>query len=283
MAENRSHSTGTIHANDGTELFFRHNGAENERAGMLIVHGLGEHSGRYAHLVKKMLANGISVFAYDHRGHGQSSGKRGYVKLFLDYINDVDVMIKQFRETLSPRRPFFLLGHSMGGLIVLNYIQHASGDISGVIVSSPALGTASRPPAAKTFIARLLSIVTPFFSFDNELDPHYISHDSKVVADYINDPLVHRRITARWATEFMKTAELTANNAHLVKTPVLMQIAGSDRIVSPQISKAFFENISTADKTLRYYHGLYHEIYNEKDNDRKQVFEDLESWINGHI
>lgn len=283
MADKISEVTGHVSANDGTQLFFRHHRVENEKAGILIVHGIGEHSGRYRRLTEVLNADGASIFSYDHRGHGLSSGKRGHVDRFQDYINDLELMMDKFRSALSSQVPFFLLGHSMGGLIVLNYAQQGGEQVDGVIVSAPGLKAAIKPPGAKILAARVMSVLAPSFSFDNELDPTLLSHDEKAVDSYVNDPLVHRQITARWGIEFMKTAEHTLKDAPLLKTPVLMQVAGDDRLVSPEACRVFFQNVSSEDKTLRFYDGLYHEIYNENEDLRKPVISDLQSWLNDHL
>lgn len=284
MAGRISEITDHVDAGKDTRLFFRDSGIENERAGVLIVHGLAEHSGRYDHVTKMLATIGIRTFAYDHRGHGQSNGKRGHIRRFSEYTNDLELMIEKSKKRLSPQAPLFLIGHSMGGLIVLNYVQqHGSWKINGLIVSSPGLGIAVKPPASKEIAVKLMSILAPGFSFDNELNPQFLSHNQKSIDAYLNDPLIHRRITARWATEFIKTGEQTCNRADYITLPVLMQIAGGDRIVSPELSRTFYENISSQDKTLHFYNELHHEIYNEADSLREQVLEDLKTWINNHV
>lgn len=283
MTEKISEITDHASSKDGIRLFYRHHPVENARAGILIAHGLGEHSGRYARLTKDLTSAGFTVFAYDHRGHGQSQGKRGHIACFQEYIDDLEIMIEKFRSALSKDAPFFLLGHSMGGLIALNYAQQHGDTLSGVIASSPGLAPAEKPPAAKVAVARLMSVLMPAFSFDNELEVRFLSHDQKVVDAYLADPLVHRRITARWGVEFMKTTEETMKNANRLQMPILMQVAGDDRLANPEASRTFFTDISSEDKTLRYYEEMYHEIYNETDNYRQQVISDLEDWLNDHI
>ncbi len=282
MTDKISEITDHVTAKDGTRLLYRQHPVENERAGILIVHGLGEHSGRYARLTENLTSAGFSVFSYDHRGHGQSQGKHGHIANFQEYIDDLTMMLDMSRKTLSGRAPFFVLGHSMGGLIALNFAQHNNEKIDGLIISCPGLAPAVKPPGAKVAAARLLSVILPSFSFDNELDVQFLSHDQKVVDAYVADPLVHRRITARWGIEFMKTAEQTLHDAPLLQVPVLMQVAGDDRLTNPETSRTFFKNAASEDKTLRFYDEMYHEIYNEKEIYRKQVIADLEGWLDDH-
>ena len=282
MTDKISEITDHVTAKDGTRLLYRQNPVENKRAGILIVHGLGEHSGRYARLTEHLASAGFSVFSYDHRGHGQSQGKRGHIANFQEYTDDLEMMLEMFRKTLSSKAPFFLLGHSMGGLIALNFALHNNEKMDGLIISSPGLAPAAKPPVAKVAAARLMSVILPSFSFDNELDVQFLSHDQNVVDAYVADSLVHRRITARWGIEFMKTSEQTLRDAPLLKVPVLMQIAGDDRLTNPEASRIFFKNITSDDKTLRVYDEMYHEIYNEKEVYRKQVIADLEDWLDDH-
>lgn len=277
-------STGTLSAEDGTQLFFRQfPAASPQRAGLVIAHGLCEHSGRYTALAERLAQKGLFVFAHDHRGHGQSGGKRGCIRQFSDYIQDLHQFVEKCRSALEPDSPLLILGHSMGGLIVLNYIQQFPDQSSGVIASCPALAPGYAPARAKTAVARFISAVWPSLTFDNELAPEYLSHDSSVVDAYIRDPLVHRRVSARLFTEMMDAMTRTYRNAEAISIPLLMQIAEEDRLVDPRRSRDFFKQVASADKTLHEYPGLFHEIYNEEQQQRERVIGDLETWIEAHI
>lgn len=276
-------TTSKIQAKDGIGLFYRQYPADGERARLLLVHGLGEHSGRYGHVIDRLLNRGIGVRAYDHRGHGQSDGKRGHVNRFSEYLDDLDVAIEEARRDLAETTPFLLLGHSMGGLIVLNYCQRYCRQVSAVIASSPGLAPANKVPAVKGKIGQILSRLMPAVTLDNELEPRHLSHDGDVVDAYVNDPLVHRRISTRWFTEFLKAMAETRQAAGDIEIPVLMQVAGDDRIVDAGTARRFYEALTVSDKTLHFYDGLYHEIYNETEAQRQQVLADLESWCEAHI
>lgn len=275
--------TDHVHAADGTRLFSRRVRVESPRAGLLIAHGLGEHSGRYARLAEGLAAMGIAVFSFDHRGHGQSDGKRGHVRHFSQYTDDLDQMIDRSRHALPEGAPLFLLGHSMGGVIALVYAAEHGDKIEGMVVSSPGLAPTAPPSVLRLALVRLMSAVFPSLSFDNNLDPQVLSHDPNTVNAYIEDPLVHRRISARWVTSFLSAGKTALEDAPRIKTPILMQVAGDDRIVSPEASRRFFKQLGSPDKTLRVYKYLFHEIYNEKKQYRKQVVRDLESWIKDHV
>lgn len=184
---------------------------------------------------------------------------------------------------MPPGMKFFLLGHSMGGLIVLNFVEKFTGIADGVIASSPGLNPGMKVPAVKGTVAKILSRILPSLSFDNELDSSFLSHDTQVVNAYNNDPLVHRTITARWFTEFLRAMETTKQSAARIRIPVLMQVAGDDRLVDAPTSRQFFNSLTAEDKTLFFYDTLYHEIYNETGQDREKVLNDLEGWLHDHI
>lgn len=273
----------TFHSDDGLLIYYRHRPAEDESARMVIAHGLGEHSGRYSHVIDRCLRKGISVWALDHRGHGRSEGKRGHIDSMGQYIDDLKKMVHIARTSMPAGMKFLLLGHSMGGLMVLNFVQTYPDLADGVIASSPGLHPGMKVPVVKGSVAKILSRILPSLSFDNELDSSFLSHDALVVSDYDNDPLVHRSITARWFTEFLAAMELTRRYAADIQIPVLLQVAGDDRLVDAGASRHFYNSLTVKDKTLFFYDTLYHEIYNETDDDRKQVFKDLESWLDDHI
>jgi alpha-beta hydrolase superfamily lysophospholipase len=270
---------GTLTSADGVNIFYRHFPAESERARLVIAHGLGEHSGRYGNVVKRMLQNGISVWVPDHRGHGQSEGKRGHVLNFFQYLSDLRLSVELAGESRPEGMKCFLLGHSMGGLIALYFAQEYPGFIDGVIASSPALGMAIEIPSVKKVLGSMMSYIWPGMTMGNELDAAKVSHDPKVVRLYETDPLVHDRVSARFFTEFLAAMETVHAQASRVKDPILLQVAGDDHLVDSQSAIQFFEKLDLEDKTLHAYDGRYHEIYNEAEDLRRQVLEDLEDWL----
>ena len=270
-------------SDDGLSIFYRHRPATPEKARMVLAHGLGEHSGRYRHVIDRIVDTGISVWAIDHRGHGHSEGKRGHVDSIDQYIADLAKMVDIAKSGMPETMTCFLLGHSMGGLMVLNYAEKHPDAVHAVVASSPGLNPGMKVPVVKGGAAKIISRIWPSLSFDNELDSSKISHDPEVVKAYDNDPLVHGRITARWFTEFMSAMAWTRENAGRIKLPVLMQVAGDDRLVDAPTSRRFFESLTVSDKTLLYYDNLYHEIYNERLEDRNIVLNDLVNWLQKHM
>ncbi len=155
--------------------------------------------------------------------------------------------------------------------------------IDGVIVSSPRLGMKVKIPGLKAFMGKVMSSIWPGLSLGNELDSSKISRDKEVVNKYDNDPLRHGKVSARWFTEFVGAMEEAHRLAPSLKVPILMQIAGDDHLVDAAASKSFYEKLGSKDKTLRVYEGLYHEIYNELEPDRKNVLDDLEDCIMARV
>ncbi|MEA1970504.1 MAG: alpha/beta hydrolase [Thermodesulfobacteriota bacterium] len=263
----------------GLKIFYRRYQANPEKARMVIAHGLGEHSGRYGNIVERLFHEGISVWAMDHRGHGRSDGTRGHVFSFYQYVAELSKMIEISSDGIAEGVKVFLFGHSLGGLIALRFAASFPKVIDGMIVSSPALGLTADIPAAKVFSGRIMSAFWPSFSFSNDLDVSKISHDEDVVRAYIDDPLVHNRVSARWFTEFLSAMKAAGDSAPEIKIPLLMQLAGDDHLTNADASVNFFEALGSDDKTLHIYKDLYHEIYNEEAEQRKQVLDDLNEWI----
>lgn len=276
-------STGSFNTQDNLKIFYRKYQADPERARMVIAHGLGEHSGRYGNVVERLLPKGITIWALDHRGHGQSDGPRGHILTFGQYINDLQTMIEFSKRGLPEGMKCFLLGHSMGGLIALKFALHFPEMIDGMIVSSPVLGIKVEVPAIKRALGKVMSSIWPGMTLGNEVDASKISHDEEVVRAYENDPLVHDRVSARWFTEFLGAMEEVHRLCSKLEVQTLMQVAGDDHLVDADTSKTFFENLTLDDKTLYLYDGLYHEIYNEPEDQRANVLSDLETWLENHI
>ena len=276
-------STGSFNTQDNLKIFYRKYQADPERARMVIAHGLGEHSGRYGNVLERLLPKGITLWALDHRGHGQSEGPRGHILTFNQYINDLQTMVELSKEGIPEGMKCILLGHSMGGLIALKFALHFPEMIDGVIVSSPVLGIKVEVPIIKRALGKVMSSIWPGMTLGNEVDASKISHDKAVVRAYENDPLVHDRVSSRWFTEFLSAMEEVQRLCSNLKVPILMQVAGDDDLVDADASKSFFENLTLNDKTLYLYDGLYHEIYNEPEDERAKVLSNLETWLESHI
>lgn len=267
----------TFKSSDGLSLFGR---AWLPRdvpiANIALVHGIGEHSGRYDHVAHYFHQRDYAIFAVDLRGHGQSDGPRGHIEQFQDYLDDVKTLIT-YIEDRSANVPLFLLGHSMGGLVALVYALTYPDDISAVIVSSPALRSRVEVPTWKVTLGNLMSTLNPTMAMTTDLDPLALSRDERVVKTYQADPLVHDQVTARWFTEFLKASEWAMEEANRLAVPALILQGGSDRIVDPAGAREFFDRIGLEDKYYIEYEPLYHEIFNEPEH--LSVLGDVEAWL----
>jgi len=247
---------------------------------VIVVHGYAEHGGRYGNLVDRLVPRGIAVYALDQRGHGRSEGPRGHVGRFSELIADLHAFRVRIEEE-ERGKPIFLLGHSLGGLVAVRYLlTHASG-LSGAILSSPALGIVNEPPRVLQWLARLLSWIAPRTSYQGNVDPQFLSRDASVGRAYAADPLVHRRATARFFTEFKWAMRTARERAAEIRVPILILQAGDDRLVEVAATEAFAAEVGSDDKALRVYPELYHEIFNETAND--YVFADLERWLDARL
>ncbi len=253
---------------------------ERPKAILLIAHGLAEHSGRYKNLADYFVSRSYGVYALDHRGHGKSDGTRIYVDRFDDYITD----LRTFHELIqkgNPETKVFLIGHSMGGTIAVAYSIKYQQDLTGLITSGASLIAAAAAPPLLLAMAGIASALSPKAGV-TVLDASAISRDRSVVEAYENDPLVYRgKIPARTGAELARMWRELPPQMSVIKLPVLILHGSSDRLASPQGSKLLYERVSSTDKTLKIYDGLYHEVFNEPE--REQVIQDVEQWLARHI
>ena len=271
-------SESRLSVNDGTELFVRdwpragHN--ENDpQPCIVIMHGLGEHSGRYRHIAAFLNECGFSVRTYDHRGHGQSGGARADIAAPQDMVHDAEVVIQDFAERCQSVP--ILFGHSMGGLFAAYLATAGQVRIRGLILSSPAL--ALRMSGLERVMLKMMTLLAPHVPVSNGVDSSLLSHEHAVGAAYDGDPLVHKKITANLLNDMRNAIDFVQSHAPLLKVPTLLQVAGDDRLIDPQGSRDFFDSLPSNLATLHFYPDLYHEIFNETGTDR--VFQDLKTWL----
>ena len=249
---------------------------ENTRAVVLLVHGLGEHGGRYAHVADHLTRRGFAVYTVDHYGHGKSDGHAGFVERFSVYLDGVDELAKKARAE-HPSLPLFLLGHSMGGLIAAAWLLTNQDAVRACVLSGPLLKADQAPSALLLALNRLLSALVPTLPMI-QLDASGVSRDPAVVDAYVNDPLVfHGKLTARLIAELSATMDNTLSRASDIHIPVIFMHGEQDLLTSPSGSKEMFAGVSSEDKTLKLYPGLYHEIFNEPEQDA--VLADMSAWL----
>jgi lysophospholipase len=260
------------------EIFFQKWIAPKAKAALVLIHGVGEHSGRYNNLLNALKGKGISVFAIDHRGHGKSHGKRGHIDSFMDYVYDLKLFVEYVKEE-NRGFPLVLYGHSMGGVIAAKYALTYQDDPSIVVLSSPGFAPAFTVPGWKKSVAAFFSARIGSLSMPTGLPSEDISRDSEVVKAYDNDSLVHGKVSARWYIEFMKAGEECLANASSVKKPLLVFHGTSDKIADYKASEEFYTNAGSAEKDLLLYDGFYHEVINEPEQDRNKALKDVTAWI----
>lgn len=273
--------SGTFKAKDGSSIYWKGWVPDSApKAVIHTIHGYAEHIDRYGNVVNDLVPASYAVFGTDHRGHGHSDGKRGHVGSFQEFIDDE----KQFRREVIDARfsglPCFVLGHSMGSLIAMNYVEQSPEGIRGLVLS----GTGSQPgsdiPSLLLTIIKILSKVVPSLHIKSPLPPEFISRDPDVVKAYVDDPLVYNVITPRLAQEMNRYVVIGAKNASGIQIPVLIQLGSKDTAFSGQ--NELFEMVGAKDKTFKRYEGLRHEVYNELAADRTIVLADLRQWLDAH-
>jgi alpha-beta hydrolase superfamily lysophospholipase len=247
--------------------------AAQARGSIVLMHGLGEHSGRYRHLAGFFNECGLSVRSYDHRGHGRSQGKRGDVINGDPILQDAEIIIDDFSTRYT--EPPFLFGHSMGGLFAARFALAGLSPLRGLILSSPALSL--RLSAFQAHLLKLLHRLAPSLGVPNGLAPKFLSHDAQIVAAYKADPLVHSRISARLLRSMLSSIAYCQSHAGSLKIPALMLVAGDDRLVDADGSRQFFAHIPPGMAQLHVYDHMYHEIFNELD--AQQPLGDLKTWL----
>ena len=247
-----------------------------------LVHGFGEYSERYSHWAELFVKNGYAVHAIDYRGHGKSDGRRGYIHSFDDFLNDIDVLVQE-SEKMFPEIPQFIYGHSLGGNIVANYILKRDNNFKGAIISSPWFKLAFDPSALTLFFAKTIKSIFPKFTQQANLDVNGISHDQEVINNYIKDPLVHEKISARMFFEVYKAGNWVLEHPGLISIPVLLQHGNADKITSYKASIEFAEKAQKLNKDITYkeWEGMYHELHNELKNE--EVFKFVVEWLKSKL
>jgi acylglycerol lipase len=266
----------TVTAPDGLRLYLRRHEAPNARGEVLITHGFGEHSGRYGALTDHLLNHSYSVTAYDHRGHGLSDGLPGHVESFAEYDGDLAKLVSSV-GLRSQTKLLFLIGHSMGGLLALRYVARISGTLTGAIISAPLIEVAVPVAAHKLMIARVGARMAPRMRLDNEINPSYLSRDPEVGRAYAADPLVNRKVSAKWFAEATRAMHEVVEWAPRITTPLLVLHGTEDRLASVDATRRIFERIASPDKELVIYPGFYHELFNEPE--KRDVFERVTDWL----
>jgi alpha-beta hydrolase superfamily lysophospholipase len=275
------HRTGHFQGARGMSVYYQYWVPESPpKALILIVHGAGEHSGRYERVARHLTDHDYVVAALDHPNHGQSDGTYGHVDSFDDFLETLDTFHQQVSAEFTGV-PQIILGHSMGGLISTLYLLQHQGSFLGCVLSAPAIKTDIKPGVLQMLLIRLLSRVAPKVGV-LQLDANGVSRDPAEVKKYVSDPLVnHTKMTARMVGELFKAMHRIQSDAGQIALPMLLLHGEADAMAAADGSRFLHGHISSIDKTLKIYPGLYHEILNEPE--REQVLSDVLEWCDKQV
>ena len=275
------HEEGVFQGKDNNKLYYQRWIPRSEaRAIVAIVHGVGEHSGRYLNLSEPLANNAFTLYGYDQRGHGRSPGQRVYINNWSEYREDLNAFLKLIQEQ-EPGKSIFLYGHSMGATIALDYILHYPKVLKGAILSGTPFESAGAVKPALVTLANMLSKILPRFSMNLGLDITALSREPEVVRAYASDPLVSRLVTARWGTEMLKTNEWVKEHLAEIVTSTFFIHGEADRISLARAVAEKVREIHLAEKTLIIYPGGYHEPHNDYGHAR--VLGNVTEWLDQHI
>jgi acylglycerol lipase len=243
-----------------------------------LVHGLGEHSGRYTHLGEFFSSHGYVLLAADLRGHGKSEGQRGHTPSMDVLRDDIAKQLEETR-TCAPDIPIFLYGHSLGGTLVLSYCIRRHPHINGVIATGPLLRMGFTPPGWKLAVGRIMRSLWPTMAMSNEIDRDGLSRDPQVVYAYNTDPLVHDRVSARLGIDMIEEGMWLLENASTSEIPTLLMHGSADKLCSPQASREYAKKAGSV-CTLKIWDNFFHEVHNEPE--KNQVLQYTLQWMDAH-
>ena len=248
------------------------------RAVVCLVHGLGEHTGRYAHVAAALNAAGYAVLGFDLRGHGKSEGLRGHTPSYDALMDDIGRLLDEVAQRY-PGKPRFLYGHSLGGNLVLNYTLKRKPQLAGVVATSPLIRTTNPAPAVKITLGKLMYKLRPGMTMANGIPLDSLAHDPEVGRTYANDPLVHNKISARLALDMLQAGEWALAHAAEFPAPLLLVHGSADEITSAAATQEFAGKVR-GDCTLKLWEGFYHETHNEPE--KAEVLRFMVDWLRSH-
>lgn len=285
MRSPRSYSDSTLStftAGDGENLAIQYWPVPEgrlRRGVVVLVHGLGEHAGRYEHVAQWLTDRGFTVYGYDQCGHGESSGARGCLPTTMRLLEDLADVVESARRRMRPGEPLIVLGHSMGAVVAGCVVQLRKVPVDGLVLSSPAFRP--RLNALQRLLLALLPRLFPNLTVRNGVRPESLTHDPDAVSAWRTDPLVHQRISARLAYFITEAGPRLVARARRWKLPTLLLYSGSDAVVDPSGSRRFAEDAPQDMVTAQCFPDLFHEIFNELDSE--PVFEALQDWLDEHF
>lgn len=272
-----NYSEGFFQSHDGLDLFYRFHSVPNAKNTLVILHGHGEHSGRYQKFYSILKEKQLNIAHYDFRGHGRSEGRHVYVDDYNQFIEDVSAFVHFLRQKkwMNQER-FILLGHSNGGLTAVHWAMSHSAELKGLILSSPFLGI--KLPWFLKLLNRTIEAVQPKFVYKNPVYPPYLTHNKDEVELYKKDRYIRRKITARLLSQMiLYIHKLPEPEQVRWSFPFYILMSAEERVVDPEATEGFYEKVNVPKKDLTKFKGMYHEIFNELG--QEQVFEKLNNYL----
>jgi len=269
------HTEFSLTTTDGLKLFGQSWQPENETNAVInLIHGIGEHSTRYAGMAEYYTERGMAIYAIDYRGHGKSEGKRGHTPSYENLMQDIDLLL-DYSEKDNNCQKRFLYGHSLGGNLVINYVLRRKPNLTGLIASSPWLILGFDPPKWQMKMANIVKNIFPALSQKTGFHKEDLSKNLKNIELYEKDDLVHDKITVKLFVDAYDAAQWALDNAKEMSVPFLLMHGDEDKMTSPEGSKEF---ASKSEKTqLKIWEGFYHEIHNEEGNEK--VYNWVIDWV----
>jgi acylglycerol lipase len=271
-----NHTSYSISASDGIKLFIRDYSLQNSNKVILIIHGLGEHSGRYLKLIQDFNDKNISVFTIDIRGHGKSEGKRGHSPFYQQLMNDIQCFIEHVTKKI-PDQKYFLYGHSFGGNLVINYSFQENKKINGIIATSPLIKPSIAPSRIVLFMGKLFKKIVPSLILSNGININEISRNMQVINDYINDPLIHNKVSVQLGLDIISSGIYALENSQYITVPMIVFHGKNDGLTSYSASQKLVQNSGPNIKFIGF-DDAYHEIHNEPE--KVELLRNIFNWIN---
>ena len=274
--EQARRTEGTVRASGGPEIHWERYTPPHPHATVMVLHGAGDHAGRYAGITGALVAAGHEVALLDFRGHGRSGGRRWYVDRFEDYLADLDAFAERVRADAAGRK-LFVVAHSQGGHIAAHWALRGGRSVDGFVLSNPYFRLAIDPPKIKMWSALVMGKFIPHLPVDAGLELATLTSDVEMQKWSDSDPLYLRKATPRWFTESGRAQADLRRDMALFDRPLLLLLGTGDRIADGAASTEFFAAAASRDKTLKEYVGFEHEIFNERE--RARPIGDAVAWI----
>jgi acylglycerol lipase len=269
-------------AQDGQKLFARGWEPEGKPKGVVaLIHGLGEHTGRYPHVAEALTKAGYVLAGFDLRGHGRTEGLQGHAPSFEAIMQDMDAFFEFLRKRYPADIPYFQYGHSLGGLLTSAYHLYAKPKVAGVVLTAPGFASPVLEQQGKILLVRMLSALLPRMILPTGLDVNGLSRDRKVVEAYNADPLVHEKTSLSFGKAGLDALDFTFQHVSEFKAPLLIMHGTADRVTYARGSQDFIGRVSSQDATFKPWDGLYHEIHNEPE--QAEIIRTMVDWLDAHV